>query len=158
MNYEARIEWRRQPHERFIDNRYSRAHQWSFDGGAVVHASASPHVVRTPYSDPSGVDPEEALVAALSSCHMLAFLYLTGRKGFVVASYDDRAIGTMAKTAGGREWLTNVTLRPHVVFEGDKRPTAAEVESLHHAAHEECYIANSVKTEVTIEGRAEGLG
>lgn len=156
--YESNVKWRRQPHERFTDNRYSRAHEWSFDGGARVRASASPHVVRLPFSDPSGIDPEEALVAALSSCHMLFFLSFAARAGFVVATYDDRAVGIMGKTADGREWMTSVTLRPHVAFEGDKRPTAAEVEALHHASHEACYIANSVRTEVVVDGQAEGLG
>ncbi len=116
--YEANVKWRRQPHERFTDNHYSRAHEWSFDGGAKVHASASPHVVRLPFSDPTGVDPEEAFVAALASCHMLFFLSFAARDGFVVATYDDRAVGIMGKTADGRQWMTTVTLRPHVVFDG----------------------------------------
>jgi organic hydroperoxide reductase OsmC/OhrA len=157
-NYEANVRWRRQAHERFTDNRYSRVHEWVFDGGATVRASASPHVVRVPLSDPAGVDPEEALVASLSSCHMLFFLSFAARKGFVVASYEDRAIGVMGKTGDGREWMSKVTLRPHIVFEGDKRPTSADVEALHHEAHAACYIANSVKTEILIEGKAEGLG
>src|SRR5947209_763301 len=157
-SYEANIRWRRQAHEPFTDNRYSRAHEWLFDGGAMVRASSSPHVVRVPLSDPAGVDPEEAFVAALSSCHMLFFLSFAARKGFVVASYEDRASGVLAKTDEGREWISKVTLRPHIVFEGDKRPTAADLEALHHQSHAACYIANSVKTEVLIEGNAEGLG
>ncbi len=146
--YEATIKWRRQPDERFTDNRYSRSHEWSFDGGATVRASASSHVVRLPFSDPSTVDPEEAFVAALASCHMLFFLSFAARDGFVVATYDDRASGVMSRMPDGREWMANVTLRLHVVFEGDKRPTACEVEALHHASHEACYIANSVRTEM----------
>jgi organic hydroperoxide reductase OsmC/OhrA len=156
-SYEAKIRWRRQAQERFVDNRYSRAHEWVFDGGATVRASSSPHVVRVPLSDPAGVDPEEAFIAALSSCHMLFFLSFAARKGFVVASYEDRATGVIAKTSEGREWMSTVTLRPHIVFEGDKRPTANELEALHHESHVACYIANSVKTEILIQGAAEGL-
>jgi organic hydroperoxide reductase OsmC/OhrA len=157
-SYEANVRWHRQAHERFTDNRYSRVHEWVFDGGTTVRASASPHVVRVPLSDPAGVDPEEALVASLSSCHMLFFLSFAARKGFVVASYEDHATGVMAKTGEGREWMSTVTSRPRIVFEGDKRPTSADVEALHHEAHAACYIANSVKTEILIEGEAEGLG
>jgi organic hydroperoxide reductase OsmC/OhrA len=157
-SYEATVRWRCRPDERFIDGRYSRAHEWQFDGGAHVHASASPHVVRTPFSDPSGVDPEEAFVAALASCHMLFFLALAAKQGFAIMTYEDNAIGVMSKPSEGREWMTNVTLHPQVAFTGDKRPIADEVDALHHQAHEACYIANSVKTEVLIEGQAEGLG
>jgi organic hydroperoxide reductase OsmC/OhrA len=155
--YEANVRWQRQPNERFVDRRYSRAHEWLFDGGTKVHASSSPHVVKLPFSDPSGVDPEEAFLASVSSCHMLFFLDFAARKGFVVAKYDDRAIGIMAKTDGAREWMAKVILNPHVEFVGDERPTAAEVEALHHEAHTACYIANSVKSEIVIEGRVEGL-
>ena len=156
-SYEATVSWRRRPDERFIDGRYSRAHEWQFDGGAQVHASASPHVVRAPFSDPSGVDPEEAFVAALASCHMLFFLAFAAKQGFEITTYEDGAVGVMSKTSDGREWMTKVTLRPRVAFSGDKRPTAEEVDALHHQAHKACYIANSVKTEVVIEGQAEGL-
>jgi organic hydroperoxide reductase OsmC/OhrA len=155
--YEATVQWRRSLSESFVDQRYSRAHEWLFDGGARVRASASPHGVRVPYSDPTGVDPEEALVAALSSCHMLFFLWLAAQRGFAVADYNDPAVGVMGKGADGREWITQVTLRPRVVFDGDKRPTCSEVELLHHDAHETCFIANSVKTEIVIEGHAIGL-
>jgi organic hydroperoxide reductase OsmC/OhrA len=155
--YQANVSWQRQPSERFVDGRYSRAHEWAFDGGATVRASASPHVVRVPFSDPAAVDPEEALVAALSSCHMLFFLGLAASEGFTLASYRDNAIGTMARDVDGRERMAKVTLRPQVVFEGDKRPTADEVADLHHRSHDACYIANSVKSEVVIEGQAEGL-
>lgn len=156
-SYEATVRWRQRPGESFTDNRYSRAHEWAFDGGAVVCASASPHIVRAPFSDPSGVDPEEALVAALSSCHMLFFLSFAAKQGFTVASYTDHAHGVMTKEPDGREWMSQVTLRPQVVFEGDKRPTNADVDSLHHAAHEACYIANSVKTKIVIEGSNDGV-
>jgi organic hydroperoxide reductase OsmC/OhrA len=154
--YEVEVRWRRQPNERFVDGHYSRAHEWLFDGGARVHASSSPHVVKVPFSDPSGIDPEEAFLAAISSCHMLFFLGYAAQRGFVVAAYDDRAIGVMSKD-GTREWMAKVTLHPNVEFAGDKRPTAAEVDVLHHQSHADCYIANSVKSEIVIEGRTQGL-
>ena len=134
----------------FKEGRYGRAHQWTFDGGAVVPASATPSV---PFSDPAGVDPEEAFVASLSSCHMLWFLYVAGRKGFVVESYEDEAVGTLGKNAEGRMGITVVTLCPRIVFQGTQ-PSAEELDALHHQAHEECYIANSVKSEVRVEPRS----
>ena len=155
--YTAAVRWRRKPEERFVDGRYGRGHEWAFDGGATVIASASPHVVPLPFTVPAGIDPEEALVASLSSCHMLFFLDFARRDGFVVDSYDDHAEGLMATGLDGREWMERVTLRPRVVFSGVQRPRRAEVEALHHRAHEACYIANSVKSEVTVEGSEEGL-
>jgi organic hydroperoxide reductase OsmC/OhrA len=140
----------------FVDNRYSRAHEWRFDGGAVVPASASPHVVPVPLSDAAGVDPEEAFVAALSSCHMLTFLWLAAKRGFVVDSYEDDAVGRMGPNAQGRESVTHVVLRPRVAFGGPRAPSAREAGELHHAAHEECFIANSVTTVVTVEQAADG--
>ncbi|HEY1940633.1 MAG TPA: OsmC family protein [Roseiarcus sp.] len=158
--YTSTVRWSRKPEERFLDGRYSRAHEWAFDGGARVPASASPQVVRPPFSDPAGVDPEEALVAALSSCHMLFFLDFAKRKGFVVDSYSDEATGTMGAGPEGRISMTEVVLRPHIVFSGEKRPTAADSAALHHAAHEACYIANSVRSEVRVapveDGRLAG--
>jgi organic hydroperoxide reductase OsmC/OhrA len=156
-NYEANVRWARQVDERFVDGRYSRAHEWAFDGGARIHASASPHVVRPPFSDPSGVDPEEAFVAAVASCHMLFFLWFAARQGFTIDRYDDNAVGVLSKGADGREWMTKVTLRPHIVFSGEQRPTAAEVDALHHESHAACYIANSVKTEIVVDGESAGL-
>ncbi len=155
--YTANISWRRKAGERFTDGKYSRAHKWAFDGGAVVPASSSPSVVRIPYSDPAGVDPEEALVASLSSCHMLFFLDFARGGGFAVESYDDAAEGLMDNGAEGRIAMTRVTLRPHIVFSGEKRPSAAEVETIHHKAHDACYIANTVKSEVRVEGSADGM-
>jgi organic hydroperoxide reductase OsmC/OhrA len=155
--YEAAIEWQRGAAEAFTDQRYSRRHRWLFDGGAEVIASSSPHSVRVPFSDPAAVDPEEALVAALSSCHMLFFLWFAARRGFSVASYTDKAIGEMRCEPDGKEWMSRVTLKPGVVFDGGKRPSEAELNELHHLAHEACYIANSVKSEVLIEGIAQGL-
>lgn len=144
----ATISWKR-THPEFAYERYSRAHEWHFDGGVVVPASASPAY----RGDPDRVDPEEALVAALSSCHMLTFLALAARKKLVVDSYDDEAVGLLTKNAQGRFWVSRVTLRPRIVFSGSVRPTPEELESLHHAAHDACFIAQSVKTEIAIEPR-----
>lgn len=148
--YSATLRWQRNG-AAFTDQRYSRAHEWHFDGGAVVPGSSSPHTVPLPYSDAAAVDPEEAFVAALSSCHLLWFLHLAAKAGFVVERYEDRADGVMARNAEGRLAMTLVTLRPNAAFAGDRQPTRAEVEVLHHAAHEECFIANSVKSEVRCE-------
>lgn len=145
--YSATILWQRSG-AAFTDQRYSRAHVMKFDGGAEVAGSSSPHTVPLPYSDAAAVDPEEAFVAALSSCHMLWFLHLAAKAGFVVERYEDRADGVMAKNAEGKLAMTLLTLRPRVDFAGEKRPDRAEIEALHHRAHEECFIANSVKSEV----------
>lgn len=142
----ADISWDRHG-AKFVDQRYSRAHQWKFDGGAVVAASASPHSVALPFSDPAGVDPEEAFVAALSSCHMLWFLHIAAKRGHVVESYHDHAVGTMEKNASGKVVVTEVELRPHTIFAGDVPADA--VIAMHEQAHDECFIANSVKTRVT---------
>lgn len=137
--------------QKFLDHRYSRAHVMRFDGGAEVKASASPHIVRVPMSDAAGVDPEEAFIASLSSCHMLFFLDFASRAKFVVDVYRDTAVGVMGKNAEGRMMMTVVTLRPAVDFSGLRMPTDDEVQELHHRAHAECYIANSVKTDVRCE-------
>lgn len=134
----------------YTDHRYSRRHTWQFDGGQQVLASSSPHVVPLPMSDVAGVDPEEAFVASLSSCHMLWFLDIAARAGWVVNHYRDAAVGLMARNALGKQAMTRVTLRPAVQFAGPE-PTPAELEALHHRAHEECFIANSVKSEVLCE-------
>jgi organic hydroperoxide reductase OsmC/OhrA len=149
-DYHATIRWQRgdQP---FADRRYSRRHTMHFDGGAVVPGSSSPHTVRVPFSDPSAVDPEESFVASLSSCHMLWFLDIACRAGWVVDDYQDAAVGVMDKNADARLAMTLVTLHPAVRFAGERRPDAAEIVRLHHAAHDECFIANSVKTEVRCE-------
>jgi organic hydroperoxide reductase OsmC/OhrA len=149
-DYTASTHWERGD-QVFTDRRYSRRHLMLFDGGATVPGSSSPHSVRVPYSDPAAVDPEEAFVASLSTCHMLWFLDIACRAGWLVDDYRDDAIGTMAANAQGRMAMTVVTLRPAVRFSGAKRPDAAEIARLHHHAHEECYIANSVKTEVRCE-------
>jgi len=148
--YTARTLWQRQPHEVFTDQRYSRRHLLQFDGGLEVPGSSSPHSVPLPYSDPAAVDPEETLVASVSSCHMLWFLSLAAKAGFVVDDYCDDASGTMARNAEGRMAITVITLRPAVRFAGTP-PSTEALQHLHHKAHEECYIANSVKAEVRCE-------
>jgi organic hydroperoxide reductase OsmC/OhrA len=148
--YEARIAWQRGG-AAFTDNRYSRGHEWSFDGGVTVPASSSPLTVKAPYSVAQAVDPEEALVAATSSCHMLWFLSLAAKRGFLVDRYTDEAFGVMEENADGKLAFTRITLRPRIEFGGAKRPAAAELAALHHEAHAECFIANSLKCEVVVE-------
>jgi len=148
--YLATVVWSRQSTESFTDNKYSRAHLWSFDGGVTVPASSAPSSVPLPLSKPDAVDPEEAFVASLSSCHMLFFLYFAARGGFVVERYEDAAVGEAGKTEKGKLWVARVTLNPKVTWGGTKIPTAEEQASLHHRAHEDCYIANSVKSEVLV--------
>jgi len=148
--YTATIRWSREGAEGFAKGQYSRAHEWAFDGGALVPASASPHIVPAPWSDAAGVDPEEAFIASLSSCHMLFFLDFARRDGLVVDFYVDEAEGVLEKGADGRMAMTLVTLRPKVEW-GGEAPDAAKVADLHHRAHEACFIANSVTTEVTVQ-------
>jgi len=151
--HRAIIRWKRTG-ANFLKGQFSREHTWSFDGGVTVTASASPSVVPAPYSNPAGVDPEEAFVASLSSCHMLTFVFLASRQGFQVESYEDEAVGTMTKNERGAFWISTVTLRPMIVYGGDKTPSAEDEARLHHGAHAQCFIANSVKTEVTVTPRA----
>ena len=135
----------------FTDNRYSRGHTWHFDGGVEVPASSSPQVVRLPFSVAAAVDPEEAFVASISSCHMLWFLSIAAESGFRVDDYADDAVGIMGKNAAGKMAVASVTLRPNVTFSGEKLPTRAQIDELHHKAHSECFIANSVITEIHCE-------
>jgi organic hydroperoxide reductase OsmC/OhrA len=135
----------------FTDNRYSRGHRWLFDGGVEVPASASPHVVPLPMSVAAAVDPEEAFVASLSSCHMLWFLSIAAQRGYLIESYRDEAVGVMTKDTAGKQSMTRVTLHPEVRFGGERRPRSDEVSAMHHEAHEQCYIARSVKTDVRCE-------
>ena len=148
--YAAVVVWSREGAV-FSDNRYSRGHRWLFDGGVEVPASASPKVVPLPLSVAAAVDPEEAFVASLASCHMLWFLALAAQRGFVVDSYRDEAIGMLAKDSSGKLAMTRVTLRPEVRFAPARGPTAGEAAALHHESHEQCFIARSVKTEVRCE-------
>lgn len=146
----ATVEWTRDGAV-FTDGRYSRGHRWRFDGGVEVPASSDPGAVRPPLSVVEAVDPEEALVAALSSCHMLWFLAIAAKRGFVVDSYRDEAAGVMGRDTDGGQSMHRVTLRPRIRFGGDRRPSAEEHEAMHHEAHEKCYIARSVKAEVVCE-------
>jgi len=143
----ATIEWQRDAQD-FLDQRYSRRHHWRFDGGADVAASASPQVVPVPLSDPAAVDPEEAFVASLSSCHMLWFLSIAAKRGYRVDRYLDRAEGLMGRNASGRRCITDVTLRPEVTWSGERIPAREVVEAMHEEAHAECFLANSVTTTI----------
>ena len=147
--HKATIRWNRTGTD-FLKGRFSREHTWSFDGGVTVPASAAPSVVPAPWSNPAGVDPEEAFVASISSCHMLTFVWLASRAGFMVDSYEDDAVGVMTKNERGIPWVSAVTLRPRIVWSGEKQPATADLDHLHHHAHEQCFIANSIKTVVTV--------
>jgi organic hydroperoxide reductase OsmC/OhrA len=150
-DYKATIRWTRDG-AAFTDQKYSRGHVWRFDGGVEVPASSAPTSVPLPYSRADAVDPEEAFVASLSSCHMLFFLFLAAKAGFVVDSYEDHALGVMTKNERGKLFVSKVTLDPRIAFSGDKRPAPEEIAELHHRSHEECFIANSVRSEVVVAG------
>ena len=149
-SYTAEIDWVRGDQD-FLSNRYSRRHAIRFDGGVEIPGSSSPHVVPVPQSDPAAVDPEEAFVASIASCHMLWFLSIAAKRKYCVDRYSDSAIGVMGKNAAGKDYIVLVTLHPEVAFSGDRIPTPVELEALHHRAHEECFIANSVLTEIRCE-------
>lgn len=144
----AEIAWRSDGE--FTSGRYSRRHEWRFDGGAVVAGSSSPTVVPAPMSDPAAVDPEEALAASTASCHMLWFLSLAQAAGLDVASYSDRAEAEMGRVGPGKVAITKIILRPDIAFAG-RQPDAAELDRLHHQAHERCFIANTLNCEIVIE-------
>ena len=150
MPYNVKISWRKKADEIFKDKKYSRAHTWKFDCGTELHASSSPHVVPLPYSNENAFDPEEAFVTSVSSCHMLSSLPLAADKGFIVESYEDNAEGVLGKNNEGKFAMTKVTLKPKIVFSGDNIPTKNQLEDINHQAHEECFIANSVKTKISI--------
>ena len=150
--YQATVRWTRQDGEVFTDNRYGRGHVWAFDGGVEVPASSAPSSVPLPFSRADAVDPEEAFVAALSSCHMLFFLFFAAKQGFVVDRYEDHAVGVMEKNERGKLFVSRVTLNPAIDFSGPKRPAPDEIADLHHRSHEDCFIANSVRTEITVAG------
>ena len=148
--HRATIKWAHSQGD-FLKGTYSRSHTWSFDGGMTIGASSSPSAVRVPFSDPANVDPEEAFVASLASCHMLTYLYISGRKGFEISAYEDEAVGSMTRNEGGIPWISSVVLRPRITYVGSKTPSREEEEQMHHAAHEQCFIANSVKTDIKVE-------
>ena len=148
--YEANVSWTRGASEKFTDLRFSRAHQWAFDSGITIKASSSPAVVPLPLSAADAVDPEEALVASTSSCHMLYFLFFAAKRGLVVDSYVDNAFGVLEKNPAGKMHMSRITLRPSIAFAGAP-PSQTDLDALHHAAHEECFIANSLKSEIVVE-------
>ena len=149
MSHVATVEWTRGD-QAFVDNRYARAHVWRFDGGAVVPGSSAPSNVPLPYSDAAAVDPEEAMVASLSSCHMLWFLALAAKAGWVVDRYLDEASGELDRIDGGPRHLARVMLRPVTSFSG-RQPSQTELDAIHHAAHEHCEMAHTVRSTITIE-------
>jgi organic hydroperoxide reductase OsmC/OhrA len=151
-SHNATVRWTTDNPEDFARGRYSRAHEWAFDGGQVVRGSSSPSVVREPLSDPFGVDPEEALVASVASCHMLWFLDLARRAGHVPTSYEDEADGTLTRCDDGKVRITTITLRPAITWAGEA-PVAAAIADLHHQAHDLCFIANSITAAVVVEAR-----
>jgi organic hydroperoxide reductase OsmC/OhrA len=145
--YTATIKWHRGD-DVFSNNCYSRAHAWEFDGGATVAASASPNIVPLPMSVAENIDPEEAFVASISSCHMLFFLAIAAQRGFVVDDYLDEAAGIMEKRSDGKTAITKVRLRPRASYSGSKVPRLEDVQKMHHKAHQMCFIANSVHAEI----------
>lgn len=149
--FDAIVAWQRSG-QAFTDQRYSRAHAWHFDGGLTVPASSSPLSVPPPLSDAAAVDPEEALVAAASSCHMLFFLSLAAARGFTVDSYRDAAHGLLDADERGRMAIVRIVLHPVIAFGGDRRPAATDLAGLPREAHARCYIANSLRAEVVVEG------
>ncbi len=151
--HQATIQWTRTSPD-FLAGKYSREHTWAFDGGVTVPASPSPSVVPAPWSNVAAVDPEEAFVASVSSCHMLTFLWLASKQGFQVDSYRDEAIGVMTQNDNGVPWVSAITLHPVIAYSGEKQPSPCDEEHLHHLAHEQCFIANSIKTEVTVQSIA----
>jgi organic hydroperoxide reductase OsmC/OhrA len=150
--HHAEIVWGRDG-EAFVDNRYHRVHEWRFDGGAVVRGSASPSVVPAPLSDPSAVDPEEAFVAALASCHMLWFLSIAAKRGIIVNRYEDAPVGFLGKLESGHHAITRVVLRPAVALSTQSEAQSAELDALHEEAHRQCFLANAVKCELRVEPR-----
>ena len=154
--YTAKIFWSR-GEQNFLDRKYSRAHHWEFDGGEIVAASASPHIVPTPMSEPANVDPEEAFVASLSSCHMLFFLDFASRQGLVVDKYSDQAEGQLQNGADGKLMMMSVVLKPRISFYRHT-PSSDVIHELHHKSHEACFIANSVKTQVRVEPVLDSIG
>ena len=150
--HRAQIVWQSSEGD-FTAGKYSREHTWSFDGGLTVPASASPSIVKVPYSNPSSVDPEEAFVASISSCHMLTFVHLASREGLEVLRYEDDAVGTLAKNERGVPWVSSVVLTPRVEYRAGRAPSPEQEQRLHHKAHEQCFIANSVTTEIVVSPR-----
>jgi organic hydroperoxide reductase OsmC/OhrA len=150
--YTAETIWER-GEQKFTDNLYSRKHILRFDGGISIAGSSSPLVVPVPFSEPNAIDPEESLVSAISSCHMLWFLSIAAKNGFIVDSYHDTAIGIMKPNERKKYWVSSVTLQPKVIFSGTEIPNSEKISQMHHEAHDECFIANSVKTDIQVNPR-----
>lgn len=150
-DYKAAVRWQISEGEVFTTNRYNRRHEWRFDGGAVVPGSAAPGYLPPALIDESAVDPEEALLASAASCHMLYFLAYAAKAGFSIHSYEDNPVGRVEKNEAGDPWVSRIVMRPDARFVGEKLPTRAEVDELHHRSHKSCIIANSLKSELTIE-------
>lgn len=146
--HHATIFWQRTGEE-FEKGRYSREHTWTFDGGAVVNASPSPTIVPAPFSNAANVDPEEAFIASVASCHMLFFVDFARRSKYIVDSYEDKAVGTLGKLDTGDMWISEVKMHPKVIFSGPTQPTPEQIEDLHHRAHKACFISNSVRSKVS---------
>lgn len=151
MRHTATIRWKNNQGPGFLARRYSREHTLHFDGGAVIPGSPSPHIVPAPWSNPASVDPEEAFIAAVAACHMLWFLHVACDAGFLIETYDDNAEGLMTKNDHGSLWISQIILRPQITWGGEKQPSPDDITHLHHLAHDQCFIANSIKTDVRVE-------
>lgn len=149
--YTATVRWQICDGEDFGRNKYNRRHEWHFDGGAVVAGCAAPGYLPPQLIDESAVDPEEALLASASSCHMLYFLAYAAKAGFSITSYEDNPVGYVEKNEAGDPWVSRIVMRPNARFVGDKLPSAEELDELHHRAHKSCIIANSLKSELAVE-------
>ncbi len=150
MKYTASVCWKKKDTESFADNKYSRKHTWAFDGGTEMPASSSPQVVPTPMSDASAVDPEEAFIAAISSCHMLFFLSIAAGSSYIIETYEDNAEGIMSKNERGQMVMEEINLNPRIIFSGPNIPSSEQINSLHDSAHKKCYLANSVKSTIKV--------
>ncbi len=150
MKYSASVFWKKKDTESYTDNKYSRKHTWAFDGGTEVPASSSPQVVPLPMSDASALDPEEAFVAAISSCHMLFFLSIAASSNYIIETYEDLALGIMSKNESGQMVMADIILNPKIIFSRQNIPSAEQITKLHDSAHKKCYLANSVKSTIKV--------
>ncbi len=151
MKITAKIIWEKSPTENFLDGRYHRAHRWVFDGGMTIEASSSPEIVPVPMSDAALIDPEESFVAAISSCHMLFFLSISAKEKIVVRHYEDNPEALMGEDEAGKTSVLSIVLRPEITFEGPDIPVKATIQRIHHLAHASCFLANSVKTKISVQ-------
>lgn len=151
MKVKSRIVWRKEADEIFLDGKYERTHQWIMNDGAKIDVSASPEIVPMPMSDPSLIDPEEAFLSSISSCHMLFFLSIAAKKKIIVEVYEDTPIALMGNNENGKMAILSIELQPIVKFVGDKQPTDATVKRMHQLAHANCFLANSINAKITIK-------